>query len=222
MTPPEKERDPEALDEWKECRATIARFDGILADTRKYGFTLVTVLLTANALVVSSNNTVDRPAASIIVMALLFALFMLDNYYWDLVRGAVGRAIELEKQNDEKVSIKITGKISERVAQSHATVLILIVYSVFVLVAMGTGLTAGPGSTPATPWGQYLVVLVAAGELLTMAAVFLIVQPDAPTARVFLKTPFGKRVKSLLRIPDNPDEDPVKVDGKSKAGEPKS
>ena len=70
-----------ALEEWKECRATIARFDGYLSDMRKYGFTLVTILLTANALVTTGNTPADRPAASIVVMALVFALFMLDNYY---------------------------------------------------------------------------------------------------------------------------------------------
>ena len=38
-------------EEWLECRVTIGRFDGYLADIRKYGFTLVTLLLTASALV---------------------------------------------------------------------------------------------------------------------------------------------------------------------------
>lgn len=207
------------LDEWKECRVTIARFDGFLADTRKYGFTLVTVLLTANALVVSSNNAVDRPAASIVVMALLFALFMLDNYYLDVVRGAVSRARELEKLNNERQVPKLTGAISVRVADSHATVLILAVYLVFVFVAMGTGLTAGlpaaPAASsassaptaPAAPWGLFLVVVVAACELVAMGCVFLKVQPDAPPSKTFLNKSFGQWVGRLLRIPDNSPPD---------------
>ena len=223
MAPAEREHDLRGLEEWQECRLTIGRFDGLLADTRKYGFTLVTVLLTANALVVSSNNAVDRPAAAVVVMALLFALFMLDNYYWDIVRGAVSRAKDLENENNPKGITKLTGVISERVANSHATELILAVYLVFVLVAMGTGLTAGlaPAASgastasaapaaPAAPWGLVLVVLVAVAELVTMGAVFLIVQYDAPPAKRFLGTKFGTRVGKMLQVkrvhlPDPPD-----------------
>ena len=36
---------------WGECRALIGRLDTILSDLRKYGFTLVTGLFTASALV---------------------------------------------------------------------------------------------------------------------------------------------------------------------------
>lgn len=107
--------DIDRLHEWQECRTTIARFDGYLADTRKYGFTLVTILLTANALVTSGNTSVDRPAASIVVLALVFALFMLDNYYWSLLRGAVDRAKELEAKG------QVSRLISEKVKESHAT-----------------------------------------------------------------------------------------------------
>ena len=192
------------LSEWQECRATISRFDGYLADTRKYGFTLVTVLLTANALITIGNVAVDRPAASIVVMALLFALFMLDNYYWDLVRGAVTRARALENENNPRKIIKLTGVIRERVRTSHGTALILTVYLVFVLVAAAVGLTAGLAGSPKAPWGLILVVAVGAVELVAMGAVFLVVQPDAPTAKSFFKTPFGKRVRSALRIPPEP------------------
>ena len=37
------------LTEWKKCRATIGRLDGTIADLRKYGFSLVTVLITASS-----------------------------------------------------------------------------------------------------------------------------------------------------------------------------
>lgn len=182
-------------DEWQECRLTIGRFDGFLADTRKYGFTLVTILLTANALVTSGDTAVDRPAASIVVMTLLFALFMLDNYYWDLLRGAVDRAKELEKKDGEGKSIQLSGVISTKVANSHATALILAVYALFVLVAAGIGLTAGAAAKPGTPWGQIILLVVAAAELLAMAGVFLVVQPTAPTARWFYATRRGKRAE---------------------------
>ena len=81
--------EPNPLHEWQECRLTIGRFDGYLADTRKYGFTLVTVLLTANALVTTANAAVDRPAASIVVMVLLLALFVQKHIVRGLTLGAM-------------------------------------------------------------------------------------------------------------------------------------
>jgi hypothetical protein len=215
------ELEPNTLNEWQECRTTIARFDGFLADTRKCGFTLVTVLLTANALVVDKNTAVDRPAASIVIMALLFALFMLDNYYWDLVRGAVSRARELETPPNGIEIPKITGAISTRVADSHATALILAVYVLFVLVAAGIGLTAGLATSPTAPWGLVLVLAVGAGELVAMGIIFLVVQPDAPPSKTFFKRGFGKWVRSALRIPADPSG-PAKVPGKAKVREPQS
>jgi len=36
-------------EEWKICRETIDRFDGILVDLRKYGFSILTGLTTAGS-----------------------------------------------------------------------------------------------------------------------------------------------------------------------------
>jgi hypothetical protein len=129
---PAREDEPNTLHEWQECRATIGRFDGYLADTRKYGFTLSTALLTANALITTKNDAVDRPAASIVVMVLLLALFMIDNYYWVMLRAAVDRAKKLET-SDQQISTVLT----EAAHKSHATELVLAFYCLFVLVAGG-------------------------------------------------------------------------------------
>jgi hypothetical protein len=188
--------------EWQECRTTIARFDGYLADTRKYGFTLVTVLLTANALVTTGNTAVDRPAASIVIMALLFALFMLDNYYWALLRGTVGRAKELEApKNRVGMYVQVTGVISDKVKESHATDLILTIYVVFVAVAAGIGLTAGAtGQTVSAAWVIALIV-VAVLDLVAMFGIFLIVQPGAPPAKWFLDTVGWQKEKPPEPVP---------------------
>lgn len=177
----------EAIDEWQECRITTARFDGYLADIRKYGFTLVTVLLTANALVVNQNTAVDRPAASIVIMALLFALFMLDNYYWAVLRAAVDRSKTLEKGELKGLHAQLSTSIGQQVKVTHATDLILAVYVVFVLVAAGIGLTAGIASGTNSASGTTFVVVVAAGELVAMGFIFLKVQPTAPPADWFRK-----------------------------------
>jgi hypothetical protein len=175
----------EAINEWQECRTTTARFDEYLADTRKYGFTLVTVLLTANALVVDKNTAVDRPAASIVIMALLLALFMLDNYYWVLVRAAVDRSKNLEKNELKGFHTQLSTSIGQQVKLTHATDLILAVYVVFVLVAAGIGLTAGIASGTNSSSGTAVVVAVGVGELAAMGLIFLKVQPTAPPSKWF-------------------------------------
>ena len=83
-------------DEWTECRATIGRMDSVLADIRKYGFSLMTLLLTASALITTANPVADRVAASSAVTILVLVLFLMDRYWWVLFREAVERATELE------------------------------------------------------------------------------------------------------------------------------
>jgi hypothetical protein len=84
------------LEEWKECRSTIARLDGILADLRKYSFSLVTVLITATGFFITKADQISLPAVSIGIMVLITALFAVDRYYTLLLNGAVERALNLE------------------------------------------------------------------------------------------------------------------------------
>ena len=187
---------PPAIDEWQECRATTARFDGYLSDTRKYGFTLVTILLTANALVVDKNTAVDRPAASIVVMVLVFALFLLDNYYWVVLRAAVDRSKQLEQNQLKGVGTQLSAWIGKQVKDTHATDLILGLYALFVLVAAGIGLTAGLASGANAAAGNALVFTVAGVQLVAMGYIFLRVQPHAPPAAWFLEHVLGQKKKA--------------------------
>jgi hypothetical protein len=185
--------DPNSV--WQEARGTTARFDGYLVNIRMYGFTLVTVLLTANALVTTGNPAVDRPAASIVIMALVLALFMLDNYYWELLRGAVTTTRALEDEAPEGSAVHLAGQISATAANSHATELILAVYGLFVVVAAGIGRNSGISAS----WGNALVA-GALIQLVVMVAVFLVVQQGSPTATALYGTKFGKQVAKVLRV----------------------
>jgi hypothetical protein len=83
--------------EWKECRQTIARFDTILIDLRKYGFTIITGLLTAGSFLGFNTPTASLQVGVIIVtMVLIVILYWMDIYYQNLLYGAVLRAIFLE------------------------------------------------------------------------------------------------------------------------------
>ena len=159
------------LDEWQECRLTIGRFDGYLADTRKYGFTLVTVLLTANALVTPANSPVDRPAASIVVLALLLALFMIDNYYWVMLRASVQRAKDLEVTEDH-----ISWKLSAQAQSSHATDLVLIFYGLFVAIAAGIPIVALLAVKPVAVTGIIAVFVALVVEAAAMFVVYNLVE----------------------------------------------
>ena len=130
------------MTEWSECRTTIGRLDSILADIRKYGFTLVTVLLTASALVTTANPVADRVAASSVVMALLLVLYLMDRYWWGLLRQAASRASELETHLtvEDGRTIQISqqlGAVAQRIGNTAAA---SAVYGVFILVACGVAL----------------------------------------------------------------------------------
>lgn len=98
------------LEEWKECRATIGRLDQILEDLRKFGFSIITGLLTAGAFLGNSTTSPDLSAAVFItVMVLVAALFSVDTYYQVLLSGAVEYAVDLEHQT---LPIKVTTHLS--------------------------------------------------------------------------------------------------------------
>jgi hypothetical protein len=125
-----------SADEWKECRATIGRFDSILADLRKYGFTIVALLLSANALITTANPVTERVAASSVIIALLVVLFLMDRYWWVMLLATTARAYELEKE----LSYKISLGLHDVAARSHNTLMASLAYVVFVLVASGVAL----------------------------------------------------------------------------------
>jgi hypothetical protein len=122
------------FEEWMECRTSIGRFDSIIADTRKFGFTLVTGLLTANALVTGSGSGHSRASivAAVIIEALTFALYLLDRYYWVLLLESVTRATELEK---DLKHLELTQRLSKFAHTTQAVVAASLVYFVFLAVA---------------------------------------------------------------------------------------
>ena len=88
------------LQEWREARSSVGRFDEYLLNLRRYGFTLATILIGADAYL-SMTGGVSPPAkagAAAAVMLLIFALFLLDHHVKTLQSIALCRAAELERQ----------------------------------------------------------------------------------------------------------------------------
>lgn len=84
-------------EEWKMCRSTTDKFDATLLDLRKYGFTIITGLITAGAFLGFSQPTkVIQLGVIIVSMVLVVILYWLDIYYMNLLFGSVFRTRFLE------------------------------------------------------------------------------------------------------------------------------
>lgn len=149
-------------DELRECRTTIGRIDTILADTRKYGFTLVTILLTADALLVQGNQVVSRVASSIVVMALVLILYLLDRYWYVLLQAAVSRALALE------IGVwgedAITQLLSRYSTGAHLTFIASASYGLFVVMGGIIAIAAVVAANRLSP-GVWVAVTI---ELIAM------------------------------------------------------
>lgn len=101
--------------EWKECRASLERFDAILVDLRKFGFGLVTILLSANGYLFVQTGVGDLAIVGIFVALtlLIVGLFRVDRVHQVFIRAAVLRAVEIEQQSRMGLSYEIA-RWSER------------------------------------------------------------------------------------------------------------
>lgn len=84
-------------EEWKSCLSATDKFDKILVDLRKYGFTLLTGLTTGGSFLGFSDPAQTLQIGVIIVtMILVDILYWVDVYYQNLLYGAVMRTRFLE------------------------------------------------------------------------------------------------------------------------------
>lgn len=129
--------------EWQECRTTIGRLDSTLADFRKYGFTLVTTLITASGFLgglvqggaASTAATSAVPAALMVLITILFAV---DRYYSVLLSGAVERALDLEgpEIDTNHLKNKLTQVIAVHAIRSGATYIVIFLYIVLLAATL--------------------------------------------------------------------------------------
>jgi hypothetical protein len=154
------------LDEWKEARSVLARFDNNLHDLRKYGFSFVTALLAANGLISVGGTSVvtAEVKASILVvtMGLIVTLKLLDSHYLGFENAASLRCRMLE----DRLNLELTGDVAYFYNLEHWWAYILALYLGFV------GLTASLGI--AIFWNQ-TVLLVLIGIAAVISAVLIIV-----------------------------------------------
>ena len=150
---------PRALDEWKECRTSIDRFDKLIVDVRKYGFTLITGLLTASAFAFVKLDSVSVPDAarvgvSLVLMVLVLGLFTVDRYLEIFLRSAVTRARALETALDFRLTRMISNVAEGAETSTWATWL----YTFFMLCAIVPWVVA-----TTDPWRSPLAIATTPG-----------------------------------------------------------
>ncbi len=103
------------LEEWQEARAVLARFDDNLHDLRKYGFSFVTGLLTADTLLgqaaANANVVVSdyvKLAVFVVTLGLICTLRLLDKHYRRFQEAAAVRARILEN----RLNLDLSGTIA--------------------------------------------------------------------------------------------------------------
>lgn len=139
------------IEEWKTATSTSQEFDKMLVDLRKYGFSIITGLITAGSFLgLSFDKSTLLPAASSVIhigvinvtMFLVVILFWLDIYYQNLLYGSVFRTRFLEFfRLKYRLSIYISGMYT---GSSMGTILYLIyggfLVGVFILGLLVAGI----------------------------------------------------------------------------------
>lgn len=124
------------VEEWKECRTTIGRFDTLLVDLRKYGFTLITGLLTASSFWFGIQKqggtpTVAEVGVALVLTVLVVALFVIDRSYEVLLHAAVNRGKFLESI----LPLNLTTELGKVAARARTDTWATATYTLFIVAA---------------------------------------------------------------------------------------
>jgi nucleoside 2-deoxyribosyltransferase len=97
-------------DEWTSCRNALGDFDKSLLDLRRFGFTLVTILLGADGFLSAKTDITGIGIVGIFaaLLILIVGLFQQDRMQEVFIRSTVIRAMELE----ERLGIGLSFQIS--------------------------------------------------------------------------------------------------------------
>lgn len=106
--------------EWKSCLEQTNKFDGYLFDLRKYGFTLITGLITAGSFLgFESGTELVQVGVIVVTMILVRVLFWVDEYYQQALTRihARGRFIEITLNRgliSSMSNLKASGELSSK------------------------------------------------------------------------------------------------------------
>lgn len=142
---------PNYAKEWEVSRGVLDRFDGYLNDLRKYGFTLITALLAASALLLPYSSQIDpstglettsnfpdiiKFVVLLVNLLLILAVTVLDRNYTVFLKAAATRARVLERA----LNLELTEVITHRYRSAHSEWVITGLYSFFMVMVLTLGL----------------------------------------------------------------------------------
>jgi hypothetical protein len=166
------------LEEWKAARDVVAAFDDRLDGLRRYGFTFITGLLTAQSLLESNlilgtsstGTNIVQPSVKVAVilatMILIIALRLLDRGYIVQQKAAIKRAIGIEKC----LNLGLTETIFDAYHQDRLWLFIPVLYGLFAVGAglLGWFLIAGDS------WAEYSIIAATLATLIWIVLIQLI------------------------------------------------
>lgn len=173
--------------EWKESRDAIGRFDQIIIDLRKYGFSLITFLITASGIALQNFPTTSPWSAVTVpftIMILICGLFLADRYHEVLLLGCILRSRQLEDESDELLGphigneiytrINLTTFIEEKIQKARARIFSFVIYAMLLAASVAMGLVSlwnavAPNLTTGTPAVIVLMVMFISSCFLLLA-----------------------------------------------------
>ncbi len=181
----------ENLEEWKEARSVIARFDENLHDLRKYGFSFITGLLSAESLLLPSNlfGRADKTVfpdnvkigVLLVTLILIVSLQLMDRNYLVFQQAASTRARILERT----LNLELTEVIALRYESKHIARFVGGIYLAMILAILALGV---PILYPNYP---YILIFIG-----------IAIVPSFVANRVILKVryPFGELDWTIDRV----------------------
>lgn len=133
--------------EWQQARVTIQQFDKMVLEIRKYGFSFITILLTANGFLLGAMP----PSAFVIagieaaLLLLIFSLFRVDRMHEIFVRAAVLRAMRLEEELGMGLSRTISYWSATSITATWGTTLYLLFSTAAFLLCLAAIATSSDG-----------------------------------------------------------------------------
>ncbi|MGO9527545.1 MAG: hypothetical protein ACLPT4_15550 [Verrucomicrobiia bacterium] len=129
---------PNYLEEWKQARSVLQFFDDKLHDLRKYGFSFLTALLTAESfLATGTNQPTDAVKLAVLCVTLLLivALYLLDTNYRVFQEATATRALVLER----RLNLELSDVIAYRYGIGEIAAHVLLLYCLFVFGVLVLG-----------------------------------------------------------------------------------
>jgi hypothetical protein len=146
------------MEEWKIARETLAKFDDRLHDLRKYGFSFITALLTAQSLLMSDSKALPdgvKVTVLIVTLTLIIALHLIDRIYQVIQEAVSTRAKILERT----LNLELTEDIAFRYETNRLRWYVAGVYIAFTIgVSILGGAILYPNYIYIVPLGLVVIV----------------------------------------------------------------